>query len=82
MNDGDKLEQVYREMLEEKIIALLAQKHGCSPENAMDLFYHSKLAEQIAEGKYGIQYLEPSVLVGDLIANEPGLFDGSYELAD
>lgn len=42
---------------------------------AMDIYYHSKLAEQIEQGKYGIENLDYKYLVQDLIENEPQLFN-------
>jgi hypothetical protein len=41
----------------------------------MDIYYHSRLAEQIEEGKYGIENMDYKYLVQDLIENEPYLFD-------
>ena len=58
MVDGDVLERVYQERLEERIIAHLAQVKNCSLEQAMDLYYNSELADKIHQGKDGIQYLD------------------------
>lgn len=41
---------------------------------AMDIYYTSKLAKQIAEGMCGIENLSPKYLAEDLIENEPELF--------
>lgn len=67
MVDGDVLERVYQERLEERIIAHLAQVKNCSLEQAMDLYYNSELADKIHQGKDGIQYLDYKVLVQILI---------------
>jgi len=65
---------IYHKELEEEIIAKLADEKGLSLDQAMDVFYRSRLARQISDGLYGIQYLSASYLVFDLIANEPDLF--------
>lgn len=70
MVDGDVLERVYQERLEERIIAHLAQVKNCSLEQAMDLYYNSELADKIHQGKDGIQYLDYKVLVQILIDTE------------
>ena len=61
--DEEVLEKVYQERLEERIIAYLAQVKNCSLEEAMDIYYHSKLADKIHNGVGGIQYLDYKVLV-------------------
>ena len=61
--DGEVLEKVYQERLEERIIAHLARVRKCSLEDAMDLYYQSKLADKIHVGLDGIQYLDYKVLV-------------------
>lgn len=65
---------IYHKELEEEMIARLADEKGLSLDQAMDVFYRSRLARQISDGLYGIQYLSASYLVSDLIANEPDLF--------
>ena len=40
----------------------------------MDIYYSSKLASQIEEGKYGIENMDARYLAEDLIENEPELF--------
>lgn len=70
MVDGETLERVYQERLEERVIAYLAQVKDCSLEQAMDTYYHSRLADKIHEGKNGIQYLDYKVLVQILLDME------------
>ena len=70
MVDGDVLERVYQERLEERIIAYLAQQKECSLEEAMDLYYHSELADKINQGQEGIQYLDYKVLTQILMDME------------
>ncbi len=69
--DDTVLEQFYQERLEERIIAYLAKKTGVSLEEAMDVYYHSRLADMIHEGREGIQYLDHKVLVQILCETEP-----------
>ena len=71
--NGDLLEQVYQENLEERIISYLAETENISLEEAMDIYYNSKLANRIHEGEYGIQYLDYKVLVQILCETEPEL---------
>lgn len=72
--DGETLERVYQETLEERIIAGLSDVRGISLEAAMDVYYHSKLADQIHQGVEGIQYLDFKVLVQILCETERELF--------
>lgn len=72
--DGEVLERVYQENLEEKIMAYLSEIRGISLEKAMDIYYHSKLAAKIHRGIEGVQYLDFKVLVQILCKTEQGLF--------
>jgi hypothetical protein len=56
------------------LITSLATQAGLSEREAMDIYYNSRLSQEINEGDYGIQYLSADVLAADLIANEPELF--------
>lgn len=69
MND-ELLENFYRENLEERIIAYLAEICSLSCEKAMDLYYDSSLSDKIYHGKYGIQYLDYKVLAQMLLEIE------------
>ena len=69
----DVLERVYQESLEERIISYLADKERISLEEAMSIYYNSKLANRIHKGEYGIQYLDYKVLVQILRETEPDL---------
>ncbi len=71
--NGDVLERVYQESLEERIISHLAETEKISLEKAMDIYYNSKLANRIHDGEYGVQYLDYKVLVQILIDTEPEL---------
>lgn len=64
----------YKERLEERIIAYLSEIKGISVETAMDAYYRSRLATQIAKGLYGIENMDYKYLAEDLVENEPELF--------
>ena len=64
----------YKERLEERIIAYLAEIKGIPLEQAMDAYYRSRLADQIANGLYGIENMDYKYLAEDLVENEPKLF--------
>ena len=72
--DGEVLEKAYKERLEEKIISYLAESKNLDLPTAMDIYYKSKLADRIAAGEYGIQYLDYKVLAQILTEREPNLF--------
>lgn len=65
------LENCYREHLEEDIVFCLSERRKISFEQAMRLYYHSKLADRIHKGEYGIQYLDHSILT-DILELELG----------
>ena len=64
----------YKERLEERIIAYLSEIKGIPLEEAMDAYYRSRLADQIASGLYGIENMDYKYLAEDLLENEPNLF--------
>ena len=65
---------LYRQKLEEDVISRLAEMKNITLDRAMDIYYRSRLAGQISEGLYGIEYLSPEYLAQDLVENEPELF--------
>lgn len=73
--DGEALERVYQENLEERIIAYLSEEKEMSLEAAMDVYYHSKLADKIHRGVGGVQYLDYKVRVQILCETEMELFE-------
>jgi len=75
LTNPEALEKFYREGLEERLIAHLAKVKNYSLEQAMDVYYHSKLAQKIYEGLYDIQYLDYKVLVEILLDTEPELVE-------
>ena len=70
----ETLENIYRENLEERIMAHLAERCEVSYEKAMDIYYNGKLSDKIYIGKEGIQYLDYKVLVQILFETEQELF--------
>ncbi len=77
--DGNKLENIYRENLEERIMAYLTETEDISYEKSMEIYYGSRLAEKIQDGREGIQYLDYKVLVNILKETEPELIH-SYQV--
>lgn len=75
MVDPEKLEQFYKEDLDERIIQCLANQCQVDLAQAMDIYYRSKLSDKIYKGEYGIQYLNEKVLVEILQQTEPALFN-------
>ena len=65
---------IYQENLEERLIPYIAEQQNISLEDAMDIYYHSKLAEKIHQGTEGIQYLDYKVLAEILMETEAELF--------
>ena len=47
---------------------------GIVLRKAFDIYYSSKLAEQISNDSYGIENMDAKYLAEDLIENEPKLF--------
>lgn len=64
------LERAYQERLEERIIAHIAESQNITLQAAMDLYYNSRLADKIAVGEYGMQYLDYKVLAQLVVETE------------
>ena len=79
MND-DILEKIYQERLEEQLISFLSRSENLPLEEAMDLYYSSKLADKIHIGTEGVQYLDHKVLARILKETEPELFEKRKEV--
>ena len=73
--DKVELRNIYITFLEEDIIKELAIIKSIDNRVAMEIYYSSRLCEQINSGEYGIEYMDYRYLVNDLIENEPKLFD-------
>lgn len=65
----------YRQDLEIDIISRLAELKGLELSKATDIYYRSRLCNQIAEGLCGVDNLDYKYLASDLIENEPELFE-------
>lgn len=74
MTDKNNLEVVYKRNLEDNIIQYLSEIKKMDLRQATDIYYHSKLAEQISCGMYGIENMDYKYLVQDMIENETELF--------
>ena len=74
MIERERLERFYKEVLEEKIIDDLARTKELPIRQAMDIYYKSRLSQQIYDGSFGIENMDYRYLVQDLIENEPELF--------
>lgn len=69
------LRKVCRQTLEEAIILRLSKVKSLSLDRAMDIYYHSRLSQEVSQGAFGIDNLSPEYLVDDLIENESALFE-------
>ena len=78
--NGETLERVYQENLEERIIAYLSDTRGLSLEAAMEIYYNSVLADKIYRGIEGVQYLDYKVLVQILCETEKELLETALEI--
>ena len=75
MVNKNELELVYKQNLENDIINILAEEKGMELRKAFDIYYSSKMAEQIANDRYGIENMDARNLAEDLIENEQELFE-------
>lgn len=75
MVDKTALAETYKEMLEEDIISELSKRKDIPLRDAMDIYYKSRLSQQINDGSYGIENMDYRYLVQDLIENELELFE-------
>lgn len=62
-----------QEDLENDIINAISEIKGIDLRKAFDIYYSSKLAEQISNGSYGIENMDAKYLAEDLIENEPDI---------
>lgn len=72
--DKVNLEFIYKQNLEENIIEYLSEKKKIDLRQAIDIYYRSKLSEQIAKGVLGIENMDYKYLAEDLMENESELF--------
>ena len=74
MVDRKQLEKIYKQNLENDIINTISEVKGIDLRKAINIYYSSKLAEQIENGNCGIENMDAKYLAEDLIENEPELF--------
>lgn len=74
MVDRKQLEKIYKQNLENDIINTISEVKGIDLRKAINIYYSSKLAEQIENGSCGIENMDAKYLAEDLIENEPELF--------
>ena len=74
MTDRMQLTEIYKQNLENDIIKAIAELKHLDLRKAFDIYYSSTLAEQIADGRYGIENMDAKYLAEDLIENEPEMF--------
>ena len=74
MVNKKRLEEVYKQNLEKDIINAISEIKEIDLRKALDIYYSSKLAEQILNDRYGIENMNAKYLAEDLIENEPTLF--------
>ena len=74
MTKEEYIEDLYQQSLEENLIIYLSQLESIPLDKAAKIYYSSKLADKISEGKYGVQYLDYRILAEILKENEPELF--------
>ena len=67
---SQKLEDIYIQSLEIKLIEYLSECLKIDNREAMSIYYDSELCQQIHEGTFDVQYLDYKYLVEDLIENE------------
>jgi len=74
MTNRAQLSEIYKQNLENDVIKAIADLKQIDLRKAFDIYYSSRLAEQIAAGSYGIENMDAKYLAEDLIENEPELF--------
>lgn len=74
MTDKKQLAEFYKQNLENDIIRYIAEKKKIELRKAFDIYYSSRLANQIANGDFGIENMDAKYLAEDLIENEAALF--------
>lgn len=74
MVDRKQLTEIYKQNLENDIILNIVKMKDIQIRKAFDVYYSSRLAQQIANGDYGIENMDAKYLADDLIENESELF--------
>lgn len=79
MVNREQLEEVYKQNLENDIINTISEIKKIDLRKAFDIYYSSKLVEQISNDSYGIENMDAKYLAEDLIENEQELFGINLE---
>ena len=66
-----ELDGFLKEQLEKDVVALVAERLGVPPEDALAIYYRSDIAGMIENGDYGIQYLSPEYLADEVLKAAP-----------
>ena len=74
MVNKKQLEEFYKQNLENDIINTISEMKGIDLRKALDIYYSSRLSEQILNDSDGIENMDAKYLAEDLIENEPELF--------
>ena len=74
MVNKEQLTEIYKQNLENDIILNISKIKSIEIRKAFDIYYSSKLADQIAKGECGIENMDAKYLAEDLIENESELF--------
>ena len=74
MVNKKQLEEFYKQNLENDIINTISEMKGIDLRKALDIYYSSRLSEQILNDSYAIENMDAKYLAEDLIENEPELF--------
>lgn len=75
MVDKKTLEEVYKQNLENDIINAISEIKGIDLRKAFDIYYSSKLAEQISNGSYGIENMDAKYLAHSQSNLPPDIFE-------
>ena len=62
-----------KEQQEADIVSIIAQRRGISANEALDLYFGSRIPQLIAEGAYGIQYLSAEYLADEALKDHDGV---------
>lgn len=61
------LSSFLKEHLEADIVAEIAVRKGVSANEAMEIYFNSKIATAVEEGAFGMQYLPASYLAEEIL---------------
>ena len=73
LKDKD-LKNIRHELLEERVITYLARTRKLDTLEAMDIYYSSRLADQVARNEYGLHHFGYRELARMLMEKDPELF--------